>query len=307
MTVAILVGTSDGLWDANTGRRLHFEGREVASLVAADSSHWAIVDGGEVWRFDPNGMWSRVASVEGSRAHCIFQTARHLFVGASNANLFQLQDHELQPVRSLGTAEGRDEWYTPWGGPPDVRSIAGESSGMVFVNVHVGGILRSAEGSASWEPTIDIDTDVHQVLYDEGSGLLLAASAAGLATSTNRGESWHFQVEGLHATYLRAVAIVKDTVLVTASTGPSTQRGAVYRIPAAGADSFERCRHGLPNWFSDNIDTFCLSAVTSCAAFGTPDGQVFASSDRGEHWDLVADGLPRVLSVMVVENGETAR
>ena len=286
---------------ADTGRRLHFDGREVASLTAGDSGHWGIVDGDEVWGVDPDGTWGRVASVEGSRARCLFQTPHDLFVGASDANLFRLKADALQPERSFGTAEGRDNWYTPWGAPPDVRSIAGDPSGMVFVNVHVGGILRSADGQASWHPTIDIDTDVHQVLFDEGSALLCAASAVGLATSANRGDSWHFHVKGLHATYLRALAVADDVLLVTASTGPSTDRSAVYRMPAGG-DSFERCRHGLPDWFSDNIDTFCLSAGKSRAAFGTSAGQVFASSDQGEQWVLAADGLPRVLSVMVVED-----
>ncbi len=31
--------------------------------------------------------------------------------------------------------------------------------------------------------------------------------------------------------------------------------------------------------------------------FGTRDGEVYASSDEGEHWDLIAAHLPDVLCV----------
>jgi hypothetical protein len=259
----------------------------------------AIIDGREVWQSDRNGEWTRITSVEASKALCLFPTAHSLFVGASEAHLFSLRDHALEPVPSLDTVPGREDWYTPWGGPPDIRSIAADPSGTVYVNVHVGGIVRSADGGESWQPTIDIDADVHQVLYDADSSLLLAASAVGLAISTNRGGSWRFHTEGLHGTYLRAVAVAGDVILVTASTGPSTRRSAVYRTSAHDRESFERCRRGLPEWFSDNINTFCLSAANSRVAFGTSDGQVFSSSDQGQSWNVVAERLPRVLCIAV--------
>jgi len=131
------------------------------------------------------------------------------------------------------------------------------------------------------------------------SGLLLAATAFGLAISADGGDSWSFETEGLHATYLRAVAIAGDTVLVTASMGPSGKRAAIHRKPLGRSEPFERCRRGLPEWFSANIDTACLVASGTTVAFGTADGLVFLSPDQGRSWEKVVTGLPPIHCVAI--------
>lgn len=133
------------------------------------------------------------------------------------------------------------------------------------------------------------------VLFDPGSRTLLAASASGLAISVDRAVSWRFHTEGLHAGYARAVAVAGDTILVSASTGPSTERSAVYRTAILRGKTFQRCRRGLPDWFTDHINTFCLTASGSSVAFGTSDGRVFRSSDEGQNWKLVRADITRVL------------
>jgi len=192
-------------------------------------------------------------------------------------------------------AEGRTTWYTPWGGPPDTRSIT-EWDDNVFVNVHVGGILHTSDHGETWSPTIDIDADVHQVAITED--LVLAACAGGLAVSPDRGASWEMRSDGLDAPYARAVVVCGDTVLVSASGGPRGGRAAIYRADLAGG-AFER---RTTEWFDDNIDTYCLDALNdgSFAAFGTSDGRLFASDDGGSSWRELASGLPSVGHVLVV-------
>src|SRR2546429_115455 len=85
------------------------------------------------------------------------------------------------------TRAGRDRWFTPWGGPPDTRSIS-EDDEAVYVNIHVGGILRSVDCGRTWQPTLPIERDVHKVLARPGR--LYAASARGLAVSPDSGETW---------------------------------------------------------------------------------------------------------------------
>jgi photosystem II stability/assembly factor-like uncharacterized protein len=169
----------------------------------------------------------------------------------------------------------------------------------LYVNVHVGGILRTDDRGEHWMPTIDIDADVHQVATAEG--LVLAACAGGLAVSEDRGTTWILRADGLEASYSRAVAVCGDGVLVSASSGPRGGRSAVYRGTLAGG-GFERCRDGLPEWFDDNIDSMCLDALPdgSFAAFGTSDGQLFGSFDAGSSWTELASGLPVILRVLVV-------
>src|SRR6185503_2199998 len=99
---------------------------------------------------------------------------------------------DLVPIQSFDDVEGRDDWFTPWGGPPDTRSMS-EWDDDVYVNVHVGGIVRTDDGGETWMPTIDIEADVHQVTTAEG--VVLAASAGGLATSADRGGTWNHRTD----------------------------------------------------------------------------------------------------------------
>src|SRR5207249_79401 len=145
--------------------------------------------------------------------------------------------------------------------------------GSLYANVHVGGIVRSTDGGAAWEPTIDIHADVHQVLTDFESGLVLAACARGLALSADGGASWRYETEGLPATYSRAVAVAGDTVVVSASTGPRGHRSALYRRALAEPAPFEKCTVGLPEWFDANIDTSCVVGSGTFIAFGSADGR----------------------------------
>jgi photosystem II stability/assembly factor-like uncharacterized protein len=178
--------------------------------------------------------------------------------------------------------------------------MAGDPSGPLYVNVHVGGVVRSTDHGKTWAPTNDVDADVHEVYVDPAAGLLLAASARGLAISNDQGESWRFETSGLHGRYLRAVAVASETILLTASTGPFTKRAAVYRRSVYGDGLFERCQQGLPEWFSDNIDTACLAASGSWAAFGTSTGEVFLSADEGQSWRMLVEGLPPVRCVALM-------
>ena len=295
----ILVATSDGLrsfGDGGAAGPVELEGLDVTALGTHRTDLWAVVDERELWRRTGDD-WARVAELDGYRATCVAYTDG-LVVGTSEARLFRLDGDRLEPDPSFDGAPGRSGWYTPWGGPPDTRSIT-EWTPDVYVNVHVGGIVRTQHGSDDWTPTIDVDADVHQVAAAEG--LVLAACAGGLAVSTDCGDTWTMRTEGLEARYSRAVAVCDGHVLVTTSNGPRGGRAGVYRGGLASG-AFERCRAGLPDWFEGNIDTYCLDAVPdgSLAAFGTDDGRVFASTDAGASWDGMVSGLPRVNRVLAL-------
>ena len=300
MDKSLLVATADGLHELGEDQFSEFAGREVRSLARGDQGVWAIVDRHEVWHAGNDGAWRRRGKVEGLDAICLSPFAGGVLVGTSGAHLLVLREEGLERMASFDEDRVRKNWYTPWGGPPDVRSISSDPADTVYVNVHVGGILRSRDAGESWEPTIDIDTDVHQVLFDSGSGILLAATAEGLATSSNAGESWHFETSGFHAVYLRALAVDGETLLVSASTGPTTDQGAVYTATLDDPAPFEKCRSGLPEWFADNINTFCLAAAGGHAAIGTADGSVYLSADRGRSWARVFNELPRINSLVLL-------
>ncbi len=299
----ILIGSDDGLREFDLDGRpgaQDLAGRTVNALGAEYPETWAIVDGAEIWKTS-GGAWSRRSALDGLRGTCIADTRAGYLIGTSEAHLRRATDADgrtLERVETFESVSGRDGWYTPWGGPPDVRSLT-EDSDAVFVNVHVGGIVRTLDEGKSWEPTIDVDADVHRVLSRDGR--VFAACAWGLAASSDRGESWDYRTDGLHATYCRGVAVVGDTVLVSASNGPRGGRSGLYRGAVTGG-ALERCREGLPEWFDDNIDSACLDAAPDhgVAAFGTGDGHVFASTNQGSSWRQVAEGLPSVRCLVLM-------
>jgi hypothetical protein len=298
----LVVGTVKGLYELEPGSSGPRPGqgrladREVVALAVADGALWAL-DGGEtVLRRGPDGSWTEVAG--GSSLTCLLPGGDGLLVGMEPARLLRLEGGSLAPLSSFEETPGHERWHTPWGGPPAVRSMARDLAGRLHVNVHVGGIPRSLDGGASWQQTIEVDSDVHQVLAHPAlADVVLAATAMGLARSDDGGGRWRFETEGMHADYCRAVAVAGGTVLVSASSGPSGRRAAVYRAPLDGPVRFERCRTGLPEWFDNNIDSGCLAADGEVVAFGTDDGSLFRSEDAGATWAEVTSGLPAVRAV----------
>jgi len=296
----VLVASREGLHafdDRGVPAPVQLEGRAVSTLAAHGRDLWAAVDGSELWRAGGED-WGHIADLAEHRVACITATHADVFVGSSEARLFRDAGGGLEPIAAFDRAAGRSTWYTPWGGPPDTRSMS-EWDDDLYVNVHVGGILRTDDRGENWTPTIDIDADVHQVATADG--LVLAACAGGLAVSGDRGTTWTLRADDLEAPYSRAVTVCGDAVLVSASSGPRGGRSAVYRGAIEGG-GFQRCRDGLPEWFDDNIDSMCLDALPdgSFAAFGTSDGQLFGSVDAGSSWTELASGLPVILRVLVV-------
>ena len=296
----ILVATATGLHTFDEDRHEHateHDGHAV-SFVAQDGAElWAVLGASELWRTADVG-WRHVTDLPDLKARCVAATNHGVLVGSSEARLFRVSGSTAVPEASFDRAEGRGRWHTPWGGPPDTRSIS-EWDDDVYVNVHVGGILRSDDAGASWVPTIDIDADVHQVATAEG--LVLAACAGGLAISRDRGATWTLVTDGLGPRYSRAVTVAGGTVLISTSAGPRGGDAGVYRGPIGGP-ALERCTQGLPSSFDDNVDTSTLDAMPRepFVAFGTSDGRVFLSEDEGVTWSELASGLSPIRRVLVL-------
>lgn len=296
----LLVGTSDGLYELGARERSHLNGHEITALAGDGRWGWALVDGRTLWRSPSDGSWDKVADFQDGPGTCLAVTAAGLLVGTAGAHLWHLEGRRLVRVEEFEQVEGRKEWHTPWGDPPDTRSISTDQAGIVYVNVHVGGVVRTMDGGRSWRPTLDIHADVHQVLaHPTRAHAVFAAAAVGLGMSDDGGDSWRFETEGLHARYLRAVAVAGDHLLVSASTGPGGKRAALYRRRLGESEKFERCGKGLPEWFGSNIDTGCLTASGVTVAFGTDEGFLFVSTDAGASWERMGKDLPAIRCVQV--------
>jgi len=294
----ILVGTEAKLFELSDPKGAFLDA--PAALARGADGWWAVADGSRVWTSKDGLEWDHVIQIPSLRANCVLPHDGGALVGTSEAHVVRVADGKSERVRSFDRISTRDDWYTPWGGPADVRSLSAGPDGACYANIHVGGIAGSDDG-LHWKATpLDIDSDVHQVLaHPERAGLVFAATAVGLATSNDGGATWDFSDEGLHAAYCRAVAIAGDTLLISASKSHTGRQSALYRRPLEGG-AFERCEKGLPEWFADNVDTFCLEARGDDAVLGTTDGRVFVSEDAGSSWDEALTGGPNVTCVAIV-------
>ena len=184
----IIVGTDLGLWLAGRDTPIAFAEQPVGALALDGDTLYAVVARHDVWRASIGGdpaawAWTRIS---GSAHELTTLLARGgvLWAGSEEAHLLRGEPEAggaLEAVESFETLDDRERWFTPWGGPPAVRSIAVADDGTVFVNVHVGGILRSPDTGESWTQTIDIRVDVHQVVLAGSPGTVLAPAGRGSA------------------------------------------------------------------------------------------------------------------------------
>ena len=204
----LLVGTVDGVALLAGGELVRsLEGLSISALSRRDGRIWVLADGRDLLNGD--GLrWEPAGRVDGDHGTCLLASTSGILVGTAGAHLLRLEHGTLRRVESFELADDRAKWHTPWGGPPDLRSLC-EQGRSLLANVHVGGIQRSDDGGSRWRPTIDIDADVHEVRSTSIPGMAVAACALGLAVSADDGASWELRTDGLPVTYARAVAVAR--------------------------------------------------------------------------------------------------
>lgn len=300
-----VVGTRDGLRFPEASDRLALAGRRIDSLKRSDDGWWTLADGSEIWFVPDTEAPVLVDTVESPRLNCLLPLPGEILIGAAEARLLRL-DHEQADGAAAGVdatfddAAGRSDWYTPWGGLPDVRSLGRDADGRLYVNVHVGGILRQEPDDVVWHETMDIHADVHEVTaHPTLPGSAFAATAKGLAVTNDGARSWTFHTDGLHADYCRAVAVFEDRVYVSASRSSRGTEAAVYHTTTSGSP-LVRCETGLPTWFTTNVNTGCIAVRGHDVVIGDASGVVYTSADDGDTWSTTMDGLDSVTCVAAV-------
>ena len=297
ITMTFWVGTENGLFENAEEPVVGLESSSVSVLAGDEHSIWAIVDDHSIWRYDDD--WHEFGQISDYEVHCLLPNESTLFAGTFAAHVYQLVGPEFTLVDGFEQVETRDLWGTPWGGPPSTRTMCRDRNDCIYANIHVGGLVRSTDEGRTWEQTpLDIDVDVHEVHHDAGgTGALMIAAARGFASSQN-GAEWHFNNEGLHAHYLRAVTTTSQSTFVCASRGPRGQETAIYRRTTDGSTPFSRCEYE-GGWLSKNIDAAALTTSGDEVIFGTDDGCVHRSEDDGLTWECCASELPAVKAVLI--------
>lgn len=270
----------------------------------------AILDGHALSRRSPSGTWTTIATTDKDLACCV-AVGDIIYAGTDDASVLRVNPSgDIEQLQGFQQVEGRDKWYAGSAivdgqrvGPPlGVRSITATSDGAVLLaNVHVGGIPQSLDEGATWQPTIDIGTDVHEVrAHPTRPNIVAAAAAVGLCTSSDGGATWEVEDKGLHATHCSAVAFAGDDILISAATDPFTPQGAIYRRAINERGPLVLASEGLPAWLDGSPDTGCIAVNGSAVAAADRKGNLYVSVDNGRAWSSRASGIPTPSSVLIV-------
>jgi hypothetical protein len=303
-TPSILVATWENGLFCVTGKTVHQEivGQSVRSLVEDRQRNvLAIVGGHSLSRRSSDGEWTEIAKSEFDLSCCV-PVDNEIYVGTDDAHVLRVDpDGVLQPLKGFDSVEGRDTWYagsaivdgTRMGPPLGIRSMAATCDGDVLLaNVHVGGIPRSIDAGLTWQPTINIDSDVHQVCaHPSRPYLVIAASAEGLCISRDAGATWIIEQRRLHALHCSAVAFGRNDIFVSAATDPFTKQGAVYRRPIDSDCPLEPVGGGMPTWTEGSADTDCIATRDATVAVIDRSGRLYVSEDDGATWSSPIDRL----------------
>ena len=156
----------------------------------------------------------------------------------------------------------RSEWSTPWGGPPDVRSLAVSPGGAIYADIHVGWIVRSTDGGTNWSPCRNgLEKDVHQVAtHPNDLQTVFASTARGFYISHDSGDTFARKSEPMPYYYGRACTVFPDSevYLVSTSKGPHGDCAAKLFRSVDGGDTWAEVE-GLPDEIHNNIDTYQLA------------------------------------------------
>ena len=262
------------------------------SVMAGDTDSQTavfIVDGRDVWRWRYSaGCWEHLCSSPWT-LNCICQTHDGmLLVGTEKARLAWVISGELDFLEAFDAMPERGLWKTPWGGPPDVRSLAVALDGTLYANIHVGWIASSSDNGESWKNLRNgLEMDVHQVAaHPRHSSIVYAATATGFYLSQDHGETFKRPGADMPYHYQRACACFPDldVYLVSTSRGPHGSVDArLYRSEDAGTNWSSV--NGLPDKISANIDTFQIVMEGPGRAFVVvEDTLLYESVDYGDKW-----------------------
>ncbi len=349
----LLVGTSKGLFRvfadaANGGWRLdgpHLAGYSVLHTLAAPdgtlfaaTSHkvwgahiYASTDFGETWASLEATPQHAVDTGRGATQSIWYLAAAGgvLFAGIDPAGLFRSDDRgqSWQPVAGLNEHPTRSTWE-PSKGCFAVHSIYvdGQNPDDIVVAVSAGGVYRSDDGGATWQPANvgvraenlpesrpETGHNVHRVVrHPTMPNRLYRQCYNGVYRSDDAARSWVEITDGLPSDFGYGIVVDPndpDTVFQI------PESSSHLRMPVDGAlrvfcsrdagTTWESVSEGLPAervYITVLREAMATDLSEPCGIyFGTSGGQLFASRDAGSHWQEIASYLPRVLSVKAVE------
>ncbi|MEQ4205930.1 exo-alpha-sialidase [Actinopolymorpha sp. B9G3] len=249
-----------------------------------------------------------------------------IYAGVEPSALFRSSDggRTFELVRGLWDHPHRPTWE-PGGGGKAIHTVLPHPTDhdQLLIAMSAGGVYRTDDGGKSWTASNtgirayflpdneypDYGQCVHKVARNARQPeQLFAQNHHGVYRSDDGGATWSSIAEGLPSDFgfpmvahpQRSGVIYNFPLTADGRRFPTEERFRVFRSEDAGA-SWTPLSAGLPAeafYASVLRDAMaCDDADPAGVYVGSRNGEVYASADEGEHWQLVASHLPDVLCV----------
>ncbi len=250
-----------------------------------------------------------------------------VYAGAEDAALFKSVDggaswSELSGLRLHGTGA---QWQ-PGAGGLCLHTIVLDptDANRMYIAISAAGAFRTEDGGATWTPInkglrsgqipdedAEVGHCVHRIaMHASNPKRLYMQKHWDVMRSDDGGDHWHEVSGNLPTDFgfpIEVHAHEPETVYVVPITSdahhfPPEGKLRVYRS-RTGGNEWEALTSGLPQkdcYVNILRDAMSVDTLDSCGIyFGTTGGQVYASSDSGDHWAPIVHDLPAVMSVEV--------
>jgi hypothetical protein len=248
-----------------------------------------------------------------------------VYAGVEPSALFRSTDggRTYELVRGLWDHPHREHWGAGFGGQA-VHTVLPHPSDpdRVTVAMSTGGVYQTWDGGKGWtatnrgisaaflpDPEPEYGQCVHKVAASAGDpDRMYLQNHGGVYRTVDGGTRWESIADGLPCDFgftmvahpRRPDVVYTFPLVADAMRFPPDGRCRVYRGEDGGRD-WTALSDGLPErgfWSIVLRDALCADDADPVGVYlGTRSGEVYASRDEGEHWQLVAAHLPDVLCV----------
>ena len=248
-----------------------------------------------------------------------------LYAGVAPAALFRSGDgsETWEEVRTLTDHESRSKWV-PGAGGLMVHSLCPHPTdpACLFVAISVAGTFRTDDGGKTWVPKnhgvrADFQPDTfpevgvcvhHLEMHPSNPVILYQQNHCGVYRTENAGDDWIDISDGLPSRFGFPFAVLPhagDTIYVCPAESDQHRvmpdgEFRVYRSRNRG-DSWEPLTQGLPQENAHQLvlrHAMATDTLNPAGVYvGTQGGQLLASRDEGDHWNVLFNWLPPITSV----------
>ena len=248
-----------------------------------------------------------------------------VYAGVEDAALFRSTDggHSWHELPGLRRHESGPQWQ-PGAGGMCLHTIVLDPQNplRIYIAISAAGTFRTDDGGQSWKPinrglhsaqipnpTAEVGHCVHRIaLHPSRPGVLFMQKHWDVMRSDDAGDNWHEVSGNLPTDFGFPIDVhphEPDTIYVVpiksdAEHFPLDGQLHVYRS-RTGGNEWQPLTDGLPQshcYVNVLRNAMSTDSLEPCGIyFGTTGGQVYGSSDAGDHWMPIVRDLPAVLSV----------